>query len=225
MKETTTPSSWSVTSFGRKEKPHKLTWEKWLHDAIRVPFYSSISPWLVVTSCVAKWIGLNSAERKCSTRSHDFTYLKASTGFRSLPPFFFTCSTTTMVNITRKRWKERAVMWSLFDFAPFWVICCARRFLVCTVLQWFYLFIQKWNANYFFKRKWDDLLELSLNCCSFISISNQMGDPCTTASLDVPYADPANYDGLTFYGVSDFQNLIQINRPNSLFNPLILILL
>ena len=28
-----------------------------------------------------------------------------------------------------------------------------------------------------------------------------MGDPCTTSSLDVPAADPARYDGLTFHGV------------------------
>ena len=28
-----------------------------------------------------------------------------------------------------------------------------------------------------------------------------MGDPCTTASLDVPADSPQTYDGLTFYGV------------------------
>jgi hypothetical protein len=31
-----------------------------------------------------------------------------------------------------------------------------------------------------------------------------MGDPCCTSSLDVPAADPSSYDGLTFYGVRDF---------------------
>ena len=203
-----------VGDVGRSEKKHhKLTWERWLHDAIRVPFYSSISPWHVVTSCIAKWIGLNSAERKCSTRSHDFTYLKASTGFRSLPPFFFTCSTTTMVNITRN--DEKSVL-----LCDHYLISHHFELFAALGASWYALFFS--DFIYLFKNGMpttflgDDSFSL-ITCCSFISISNQMGDPCTTASLDVPYADPANYDGLTFYGVSDFQNLIQINRPNSLF--------
>jgi hypothetical protein len=52
-----------------------------------------------------------------------------------------------------------------------------------------------------------------------------MGDPCCTASLDVPSADPANYDGLTFYGVSDFQMIKNISAKNTFLrvsNPILL---
>lgn len=54
-------------------------------------------------------------------------------------------------------------------------------------------------------------------CFVFNYVFAAMGDPSSTSRVGIPSADPANYDGLTFYGVSDFQMINNISTLSTIF--------